>query len=57
MIVDSGMPSDSRETFRPVGYANDKVVEVVQRSDSGFAGLVGLPLLRLMEYGGNAETF
>jgi hypothetical protein len=40
-----------------VGYANDAVVNVVRRSDPGFGGLVGLPLLRLMEYGGNAETF
>jgi hypothetical protein len=40
-----------------LAYANDAVVSVVQKSDAGFAGLVGLPLLRLMEYGGDAETF
>jgi hypothetical protein len=40
-----------------LGYANDMVVNVVKRSDPGFAGLVGLPLLRLMEYGGNSEAF
>jgi hypothetical protein len=40
-----------------LGYANDAVVSVVQKSDPGFAGLVGLPLLRRMEYGGDADSF
>jgi hypothetical protein len=40
-----------------LGYANDSVVKVVKRSDPGFAGLAGLPLLRMLEYGGNAGRF
>jgi hypothetical protein len=39
------------------GYANDSIVNVVKRSDSGFAGLVGLPLLRMAEYGGDEGSF
>lgn len=42
---------------RFVGYANDKVVEVVKRSDLGFGGLIGLPLLRMLEYGGDRGFF
>lgn len=42
---------------RTLGYANDSVVNVVRRSDSGFAGLVGLPLLRMVEYGGDGGWF
>jgi len=40
-----------------LGYANDSVVNVVKRSDERFAGLVGLPLLRMLEYGGNDGWF
>ncbi len=42
---------------RTLGYANDSVVNVVKRSDARFAGLVGLPLLRMVEYGGDAGSF
>lgn len=42
---------------RTLGYANDSVVNVVKRSDVRFAGLVGLPLLRMVEYGGDAGSF
>jgi hypothetical protein len=42
---------------RVIGYASDTAVEAAERSDLEFAGLVGLPLLRLLEYGGNAEEF
>jgi len=42
---------------KTLGYANDLVVNVVRRSDPGFAGLVGLPLLRMLEYGGDAGRF
>ncbi len=40
-----------------LGYGNDKVVSVVKKSDPGFHGLAGLPLLRLFKYGGNDGTF
>ncbi|MDZ4852693.1 MAG: hypothetical protein SGI77_25670 [Pirellulaceae bacterium] len=40
-----------------LGYSNDTVASVVKRSDPNFGGLVGLPLLRLFEYGGDAGTF
>ncbi len=39
------------------GFANDTVVNVVKRSEPSFAGLVGLPLLRMLTYGGDAGTF
>jgi hypothetical protein len=42
---------------RIVGYANDKVVEIVKRSDRRFGGLIGLPLLRMLEYGGDRGLF
>jgi hypothetical protein len=42
---------------RTLGYANDSVVNVVRRSDPEFAGLIGLPLLRMLEYGGNDGWF
>ena len=34
-------------------YANDSVVTVVKRSNPNSAGLIGLPLLRMLEYGGD----
>lgn len=40
-----------------LGYANDSIVNVVKRSDPEFGGLVGLPLLRMLEYGGDAGWF
>ena len=40
-----------------LGHANDSVVNVVQRSDTNFAGLAGLPLLRMLEYGGHVGAF
>ena len=40
-----------------LGYANDTVVNVVKRSSSDFAGLVGLPFLRMVEYGGDRGNF
>ncbi|MGD0899607.1 MAG: hypothetical protein ABR915_17390 [Thermoguttaceae bacterium] len=42
---------------KTLGYANDSVVDVVKRSDPGFGGLVGLPLLRMFEYGGDDGRF
>jgi hypothetical protein len=42
---------------KTLGYANDSVVNVVRRSDPGFAGLVGLPFLRMVEYGGDDGWF
>jgi hypothetical protein len=42
---------------KTLGYANDSVVNVVKRSAPEFAGLVGLPLLRMAEYGGNGGSF
>ncbi len=40
-----------------LGYASDAVVAAAQESHPDFQGLAGLPLLRLTEYGGNADTF
>lgn len=42
---------------RTLGYANDSIVNVVKRSHPEFAGLVGLPFLRMVEYGGDGGWF
>jgi hypothetical protein len=40
-----------------VGYASDAVVSATKASSPDFEGLAGLPLLRLLEYGGDANWF
>jgi hypothetical protein len=40
-----------------IGYASDAVVTAAKASCADFEGLAGLPLLRLVEYGGNADSF
>jgi hypothetical protein len=40
-----------------IGYASDAVAAAAQASSPDFEGLVGLPLLRLVEYGGDATSF
>ncbi len=42
---------------RVQGFASDSVVAVVKESESNFQGLVGLPLLRRLKYGGDEEVF
>ncbi len=42
---------------RVLGYASDAAVWSAKRSHSDFEGLIGLPLLRKGEYGGNARWF
>jgi len=42
---------------RSKGYANLQVEQIVRKSHSDFVGLVGLPILRLGEYGGDAKSF
>lgn len=39
------------------GFGSDRVLQAVRTDCPDFAGLVGLPLLRLLEYGGDAATF
>jgi hypothetical protein len=39
------------------GYGSDSVLQAVQRDSSDFSGLVGLPLLRQLEFGGDADWF
>ncbi len=39
------------------GFGSDAVWQGVQRDSADFAGLAGLPLLRLVEYGGDATSF
>ncbi len=48
---------EAGDEFKILGYANDAVVQVVQRSDSAFDGLIGLPLLGLLRYGGDQGYF
>src|SRR5207244_4633943 len=38
------------------GYASDHVTDAIQNSSPDFEGLVGLPLLRRLEFGGNVRT-
>ena len=40
-----------------LGYASDSVVVAARESCPDFEGLVGLPLLRLVEYGGDRNSF
>jgi hypothetical protein len=40
-----------------LGYGSDVVLQAVQHDNRDFAGLVGLPLLRRVEYGGNDTSF
>ena len=40
-----------------LGYASEAVVSSVKTSHLDFEGLAGLPLLRLLEYGGDSEDF
>src|ERR1043166_1049758 len=40
-----------------LAYESEQVAAAARHSDSRFAGLAGLPLLRKLEYGGDAEGF
>jgi len=40
-----------------IGYGSDDVVTSTQTSSPDFQGLAGLPFLRLLEYGGDADWF
>jgi hypothetical protein len=40
-----------------LGYASDTFAAAAKRSCSDFEGVAGLPLLRLFEYGGDANSF
>ncbi len=40
-----------------VGYASDALASATKKSHPDFEGLVGLPFLRMFEFGGNADSF
>ncbi|HET6882258.1 MAG TPA: hypothetical protein VFI31_18985 [Pirellulales bacterium] len=40
-----------------LAYASDAVAEAAETSDRAFEGLAGLPFLRLLEFGGDADSF
>ncbi len=40
-----------------LGYASDAAVSAVKGNSTSFGGLVGLPLLRRMTYGGDVDSF
>ncbi|MCI0358407.1 MAG: hypothetical protein L0211_07990 [Planctomycetaceae bacterium] len=40
-----------------LAYGSDAVLQAAQASHSDFAGLAGLPLLRMLEYGGDRDSF
>ena len=42
---------------RVLAYGNDPLVQEVKVDSTDFAGLIGLPFLRMMEYGGNIDWF
>jgi hypothetical protein len=44
-------------TTAVLGYASDAVFQAVRSDSPDFAGLAGLPLLRMVEYGGDAVAF
>lgn len=44
-------------TQQLAGYGSDAVLQAVQLDTPDFAGLAGLPLLRLTEYGGDGGSF
>jgi hypothetical protein len=44
-------------TSRVLGFGSDQVSQAVQSDSADFSGLAGLPLLRLLEYGGDDATF
>lgn len=40
-----------------VGYGSDAVLAIAKQDHADFEGLVGLPVLRMAEYGGDANSF
>ena len=40
-----------------LGYGSDAVMQAVQSDCPDFAGLAGLPLLRMVEYGSDSASF
>jgi hypothetical protein len=40
-----------------LGFGSDAVVDSTRADHPEFAGLAGLPLLRLLEYGGDTKSF
>ena len=44
-------------TNQLLGYGSGPVLQAVQLDSPDFAGLVGLPLLRMVEYGGDSASF
>lgn len=40
-----------------IGYASDLVAHTAKASHPDFEGLAGLPFLRLLEYGGDCDSF
>ena len=39
------------------GYGSEKAYALASRNNPELAGLVGLPVLRMLEYGGNHDSF
>ena len=44
-------------TGRVAGFGSDQVLRAVQSDSPDFSGIVGLPLLRMFEYGGDEDAF
>src|SRR5262245_27162329 len=44
-------------TNQVLGFGSDQALQAIQHDSADFAGLAGLPLLRLLEYGGDASSF
>jgi hypothetical protein len=40
-----------------LAYSSDAVVQAAQASHADFSGLAGLPLLKMLQYGGDRDSF
>jgi hypothetical protein len=55
-LVELSMP-ELGLTTQVQGYGSEDVLGAVQQDSPDFAGIAGLPLLRMLEYGGDATSF
>ena len=57
-VAEINRRTDAGDLLKRVrGYTSSQVAEIAAKSHPEFAGLVGLPILRLGEYGGDASEF
>jgi hypothetical protein len=54
--VELGMPEFGLSNL-VLGYGSDQLLQAVRQDSPNFAGVAGLPLLRMVEYGGDLASF